>query len=73
METYYEILTGPFAGDVVLEGTKLLTNWADLDEDMRAEALAWAEEHGESVREDDLLELWECSWDQIEVAHHPNL
>lgn len=62
----YELLTGPFAGSIVAEGTQVLdVHWQQMPEDLKAAALEWAASRGRVVTNDkaELVEDWEGSWD----------
>jgi hypothetical protein len=65
----YEMVTGPFVGRIVAEGTKLLDmDWEELDLSWQSAAIAWAAERGITATGNDLMELWECSWDSYETT-----
>lgn len=63
----YEILTGPFAGEIVEEGDVFIAdkNFEDLDLDMQERVNQFAEDHG--IDKDSAVEKYELSWDSVEV------
>ena len=78
----YRLLTGPFEGEVIEEGRKILDlAFEDLDTDLQLRIRTWAEDNypivgGEFVSPGgsdlpvgwrDIIEAYECSWDAEET------
>jgi hypothetical protein len=64
--TNYKMLTGPFAGSIVADGTQILdVPWDQLPDDLKSAALEWADSQKSPITggEAGLIESWECSWD----------
>jgi hypothetical protein len=63
--TNYKMLTGPFAGSIVADGTKILdVPWDQLPDDLKSAALEWADSQRLAITDQaGLIEAWECSWD----------
>lgn len=62
----YELITGPFAGSIVAEGTKILdVPWDQLPDDLQSAALEWGSAQKSPITDGNasLIECWECIWD----------
>ena len=64
----YEMLTGPFVGEIVEEGHIFIADqkFDELDEDMQERVANYAEANGISNLED-AVEQYENSWESVEV------
>jgi hypothetical protein len=65
----YEMLTGPFAGSIVADGTKILdVPWGQLPDDLKSAAIEWADSQRLAMSQAGLIEAWECSWESTPTA-----
>ena len=64
----YEMLSGPFIGQIVDEGTVYIADQSfdQLDEDMQERVKIFAVDHGITNLED-AIERYENSWESVEV------
>jgi hypothetical protein len=70
----YELLTGPFAGETVAEGCRVLdVAFEDLDRDLQDRILNWAEVEGPFSSGEVAKEAYEDSWDTWETEHVPTM
>jgi hypothetical protein len=64
----YKLVSGPFAGEVVAEGCRILDlPFEDLDEDLQGRILDWAELYGPFPDSEAAKAAYEASWDSQEV------
>lgn len=73
----YELLTGPYAGEIVEEGQTFIvgTPFNQLDEDMQIRVREWAEQKYKLASDESdfpvslnqLVDDYENSWDSVEV------